>query len=314
MRIGIVGAGAIGLTFAAALTSTHDVIVLARRPAVAELLGRDGIAIARDTALEHIPVRATTDAHAFADRDAVILAVKAYGTTEALVPLRGVLPPHALVASVQNGLGNVEAARAALPGARVVAGSTTQGAINLGDGRLRPSNAGTTTFERSDDTSPTSDDLAAAFDAAGLAARVTDDAAAMLWRKLVVNAALNPLCALTARANGALVEDADAELIARGLASEAAAVARAEGVDAGDGWHTVEAAARTSAANRNSMLQDLDAGRPTEIEAISGAIVHRAHAHGIAVPLTETVLHLMRARERAPHEQAPREPRRGTNA
>jgi 2-dehydropantoate 2-reductase len=47
------------------------------------------------------------------------------------------------------------------------------------------------------------------------------------------------------------------------------------------------------------MLQDLDAGRPTEIEAISGAIVHRAHAHGIPVPLTETVLHLMRARERS---------------
>ena len=309
MRIGRSGAGAIGLTVAAALTRTHDVIVLARRPAVAELLARDGITIAGDTAVKHVPVRATADPRAFADRAAVIVAVKAHGTTEALAPLRGVLPTHALVASVQNGLGNVEAARTVLPGVRVVAGSTTQGAINLGDGRLRPSNAGTTTFERSDDAAPTSDDLAAAFVAAGLDARVTDDAAAMLWRKLIVNAAVNPLGALTGRANGAVVEDADAELIARGLASEAAAVARAEGVDVGDPWHAVEAAARTSAPNRNSMLQDLDAGRPTEIEAISGAIVHRAHAHGIAVPLTETVLHLMRARERAR-----REPRRGTNA
>ena len=309
MKLGIVGAGAIGLTFAAALTSAHDVVVLARRPAVAELLARDGIAIAGEKAGEHVPVRATADPRAFADRDAVIVAVKAYATAEALAPLRGVLQAHALVASVQNGLGNVEAARTALPGARVVAGSTTQGAINLGDGRLRPSNAGTTTFERSDGVSPTSDELANAFIAAGLDARVTDDAAAMIWRKLVVNAALNPLCALTERANGAAVEDADAELIARGLASEAAAVARAEGVDVGDEWHTVQAAARTSAANRNSMLQDLDAGRPTEIEAISGAIVHRAHAHGIAVPLTETVLHLVRARERAPRERP-----RGTGA
>jgi 2-dehydropantoate 2-reductase len=299
MKIGIIGAGAIGLTFAAALSPAHDVIVLARRPAVAKLLARDGITLAGDAAVEHVPVRATADARAFRDRDAVIVAVKAYGTAEALAPLRGVLAPHALIASVQNGLGNVEAARAALPGARVVAGSTTQGAINLGDGRLRPSNPGTTTFERSDGASPTSDDLVEAFIAAGLDARVTDDAAAMLWRKLVVNAAVNPLCALTGRSNGAVVEDADAELIARGLASEAAAVARADGVDVGDAWHTVEAAARTSAANRNSMLQDLDAGRPTEIEAISGEIVHRAHAHGIAVPLTETVLHLVRARERA---------------
>ena len=299
MKIGIVGSGAIGLTFAAALTSAHDVVVLARRPAVAELLARDGIALAGETEVEQVPVRATTDARSFADRDAVIVAVKAFATGQALTPLRGVLPAHALVASVQNGLGNAEIARDALDGARVIAGSTTQGATGLGDGRVRPTNRGTTTFARDDGATPTSDDLVAAFGAAGLAAHVTDDPGAMLWRKLIVNAALNPLCALIGRPNGAIVADADAQLIARGLAAEAGAVARAEGVNLGDPWHAVEAAATAAAANRNSMLQDVEAGRPTEIEAISGAIVDRAHAHDIFVPLTETVLHLMRARERA---------------
>ena len=78
--------------------------------------------------------------------------------------------------------------------------------------------------------------------------------------------------------------------LARALVAEAVAVATSAGVAVDDPWAMVEAAGRASAANRNSMLQDLDAGRPTEIDAISGAIAHRARAHGIAVPLTETVL------------------------
>ncbi|HEV3088678.1 MAG TPA: 2-dehydropantoate 2-reductase [Candidatus Elarobacter sp.] len=298
MKIGIVGAGAIGLTLAAALAGKHDVVVLARRAALAELLARDGIEIAGDTGTHRVAVRATADPHALADRDAVIVAVKAYATPDALAPLRGVLAPHALVASVQNGIDYVAAARAALPDARIVAGSTMQGAIALGEGRVRPINRGTTTFARDDSASPTSDDLVAAFAAAGLDARVSDDVDTVLWRKLVVNAAINPLGALASATNGEIVSDPDLAALARALAAEAAAVAAAEGIALADPWALVEAAARSATANRNSMLQDLDAGRPTEIDAISGTLVRRAAAHRIAVPRTETMLRLVRARER----------------
>jgi 2-dehydropantoate 2-reductase len=302
VRIGVVGAGAIGLTFAAALARVHDVVLLARRDSVVATILRDGIAAGGEGDDRRITVRATTDASAFSACDAVIVAVKTYATTGALAPLRGVLPPHALVATVQNGIGNAEIVRAALPGARVVAGSTTQGAVLLGDGRVRTVNRGTTTFARDDTAAPTSDDLAAAFVAAGLDARVADDVNLLLWRKLAIVAAINPLGALTGSTNGAVVTDADLLPLARALAAEAAAVARAEGVDPGDTWAALEAAARSTAANRNSMLQDLDAGRPTEIDFISGAIACRAGAHGIAVPLTETMLRLVRARERATRE------------
>jgi 2-dehydropantoate 2-reductase len=300
MNVGIVGAGAIGLTLGAGLARVHDVVVLARRTAVAGLLERDGIALVGDRATRYVPVRATTDRRAFADRDAVIVAVKSYSTADALATLHDVLPRHALVASVQNGIGNAEIARIAMPDARVVAGSTTQGAIGLGDGRVRPVNRGTTVFARSDGDTPTSEDLAAAFAAAGLDAAVTGDVVALLWGKLIVNAAINPICALTGRTNGDAVTDPELTPLARALAAEAALVARAEGVEPGDAWAAVEAAATATAANRNSMLQDLDAGRPTEIDAISGAIARRARTHGIAVPLTETVLRLVRARERRP--------------
>ncbi|HEY0380882.1 MAG TPA: 2-dehydropantoate 2-reductase [Candidatus Elarobacter sp.] len=299
MRIGIIGAGAIGLTFASALAPVHDVVVLARRNTVAETIARDGVTIESGDGVRNVGVRATTDAGRLADRDALIVAVKAYSTAEALAPLRGVLGSHTLVATVQNGIDNAAVARAALPNARVIAGSTQQGVIRLGDSRVRSVNRGTTIFARDDAASPTSDDLAEAFIAAGLDARVGDDVELLLWRKLMIVAVINPLGALTGRTNGAVTADPELVAIARDLCAEAAAVARAEGVDPGEPWDAVAAASQATAANRNSMLQDIDAGRPTEIDAISGAIVRRARAHGIPVPMTETMLHLVRARQAA---------------
>ena len=298
MRIGIVGAGAIGLSMAAALGTVHDVIVLVRRAEVAEQISRDGIGLAPDDEVEYVPAVATADPQRLADRDAVVVAVKAFATGAALAPLRDVLAPSALIASVQNGIDNVDDARAALPGRRVVGGSTMYGAIKLRDGVVRPVVNAATIFARDDTAAPTSDDLAAAFEAAGLAASVVDDIAPVLWRKLLVNAVINPLGALSRRPNGAIASDPDLAALGEQLAGEAGAVAAAAGIDLGDPWPIAQAASRATAPNRNSMLQDLDAGRPTEIEAICGAVVRHAERLGVAVPLTRTMLALVRARQR----------------
>ena len=300
MNIGIVGAGALGCLFAAELARVHDVVLLARRTKVVDAIGRDGIAVVDADGKETLtPVRATTSPWAFEDRELVLCAVKAYATTEALAPLARVLAANTLVSSLQNGIDFAADARAALPDARIVAGSTSQGAVLLAPGRVSRPNRGTTTFGRDDATAPASSDVAAAFAAADLPARVVDDIATVLWTKLIVNAALNPLGALASRPNGAVAEDKDLAVLGRVLAEEAGAVAVAEGVPVLDPWAVTQAAARATAANRNSMLQDLDAGRRTEIDRLSGAIVKRAAAHGIPVPLTATMVRLIRARERA---------------
>jgi 2-dehydropantoate 2-reductase len=299
MKIGIVGAGAIGLTFAAALAPANDVVVLARRAEVAAAIERDGIALCFAAETAFVPVNTTLDPAALRDRDAVLIAVKAHQTRRALEPLRGILAPHALVVSLQNGLDNDRAARETLPAARVVAATTMRAAIVLGPGRVRPIGNGTTTIARDGAASPTSDDLSATFQAAGLDARVVDDIRPAVWEKLIVNAAINPLGALTGRTNAALTDDPDLAALGRALAAEAAAVASAEGVTIADPWGLVEAAVSATAANRNSMLQDLEAGRPTEIDAIGAAIVRHADAHAIAVPLTKAIVQLIRARERA---------------
>ena len=299
MKIGIVGAGAIGLSFAAALSIAHDVVLFVRRPEVAATIERDGIAVATGDEFEFVRAGASVDPAAMADRDAIVVAVKAFATAEALAPLRGVVQPHALIASVQNGIDNVDDARAALPGYRIAGGSTMYGAIKLADGRVRPVVNRPTIFARDNAASPTSDDLAAAFRIAGLEASIVDDIAPVLWRKLLINAVINPLGALARRPNGAIVEDPELAALGRTLAEEAGAVACAAGIDLGDPWPIAEAAAHATAPNRNSMLQDGDAGRRTEIDAICGALVRHAELHGVAVPLTRTMLALVRARERA---------------
>jgi 2-dehydropantoate 2-reductase len=299
MRIGILGGGALGLTFAAALASAHDVVVLVRRRELAERIVGDGIALVDAGETEHVRVEASVEPRALADREALIVAVKAYATRTALAPLRDLVRAETLIVSVQNGLDFEHEAREALPTARLAAGSTTQGAILLGPGRIRAIGSGTTTIAREDRAHPTSDELAAAFADAGVTANVVDDIRPVLWRKLIVNAAINPLGALAARPNGAVASDPDLAALARDLTTEAAAVAAAEGVAVDDPWMLVEGAARATAANRNSMLQDLDAGRPTENEAIGGALLRRAAAHGLSVPTTAAITALVRARERA---------------
>jgi 2-dehydropantoate 2-reductase len=300
VKIAVVGAGALGLTFAAALAPVHDVVVLARRAEVADALERDGITVENDERAAIVPVRATIVSDELRDRDALLVAVKAYATRDALAPLARALSPNVLVASIQNGIDFADDARAALgAAARLAPGTTMQGATLLGPTRVRTIGRGGTVFAQVDSPGTSSADLAAAFAAAGLRVEVVGDIDARLWRKLMVNAVINPLGALSGRPNGAIIDDDDLRALGRQLADEAAAVAACAGYAVGKPWATVEDAARATAANRNSMLQDLEAGRRTEIEAISGAIARRAALHGIAVPLTETMLRLVRARERA---------------
>ena len=299
MKIGIVGGGALGLVFAAALTPHHDVTLLVRRAAVADELRAGGIAAERDGLVTTIPIRATVDAHDLAACDAVLVAVKAAATHDALAPLAAVLRAGALVVSLQNGIDHVDVARAALPGVRVVAGPTMQGATQLDARSVRFAGAGETIIARDGRGDPGADDVAAAFLAAGLRARAVDDATAILWDKLVRNCAINPLAALVGRTNGAVASDPELIAVARQLAGEAATVALAEGVDVGDPWALVEAAAKATAANRSSMLQDIEAGRTTEIDAISGAVLRRAERRGIPVPATAMIVALIHAKERA---------------
>jgi 2-dehydropantoate 2-reductase len=137
----------------------------------------------------------------------------------------------------------------------------------------------------------------AALTSARFNVQIVDDAQSLIWGKLVVNAAINPLTALLRVPNGELLERSSAREMMRTLASEVAQVAEAESIRLPfpDPIAAVEEVARKTAANHSSMLQDVLRGAPTEIDAICGAVVRVAQKHNIDAFANRTCWTLVKA-------------------
>jgi 2-dehydropantoate 2-reductase len=140
--------------------------------------------------------------------------------------------------------------------------------------------------------------LSALLREAGFGVETVADLDRLLWRKLAINAGINPLTALLELPNGALIENEPARALMHTAAREAAQVAAARGVDFGseDSGELVEQVARRTATNLSSMLQDIRRAAPTEIDAICGAIVRQGEKVGVAVPINWTLWKLIQAR------------------
>ncbi len=260
--VGIVGAGALGTIFAQGLREVGDVRVVSR----------SGIS----------PL-------GLADADVVLVMVKTYDTVAALEPLRGLLGPRTAIVSLQNGIEQVAQIVAALGAGHPIAiAPTTEAATRERDGTARRIGRGKTTlgWTVQHPGAFQVDALATMLTEAGFGAEVVAPIEPHVWGKLVVSAAINPVTALARRPNGYVVENASAGALAAALAREAAAVATALGfaLPFDDPVAHVLEIARATGENRSSMLQDLERGRPTEIDAINGAIVRRGLALGLATP------------------------------
>lgn len=283
--LAIIGAGALGLHFAARLAAHGPVAVIARNRARAAVL-RSGVEVG---AQRYLP-------EAFAPEDApaadwVLVLVKAADTVDAARTARAMVPRGVL--SLQNGLtGDVLAAACgAIPADQ---GITTEGAFRDG-ARVVPSGAGETLLP------PGFEAVAAALLAAGFRARVEPDIAAARLAKLLVNVAINPLAALFRVPNGALLETPYRRLLDV-LVDEAWPVLRAAGLqlDADAARARVHAVATATAGNRASMLQDVLAGRRTEIDAITGTLLTMAAAQGAELPTHRAVFTLVKRLEGGP--------------
>jgi 2-dehydropantoate 2-reductase len=290
VRIGFVGIGAIGTLFAFSLAQRNEVRVLVRDEETARTIARRGGLIVDDGPPR--AVRLGSDPSLFADIDVAIVAVKTYATVEALRPLRGHLPIAATVASLQNGAVAVAQIEQALgPRPAIALAPTTEAATLVEPGIARRTSRGRTRvgWAPKHDFGETAAALAAAFSASGLDASYVASIEPYVWEKLVINAAINPVTALAGVPNGALIERIDLWRRVELAAREATAVAVALGIvlPFQDHVRAVASVIRATAANRSSMLQDLERGRPTEIDEITGAVVRYAVARGI--PITENV-------------------------
>jgi 2-dehydropantoate 2-reductase len=300
-RIGVVGPGALGCLFAGLLAlAGHDVRLLGRRREQTEALRRDGVTVERDGEARRAAVCASTDPTSLGPIDVAIVVVKATDTAEAASSLPALLGPDAPAVSLQNGLGNVEALTAVLGADRVLGGVSSQGATTLGVGHVRHAGFGPTSLaEARGGLTERVQTIAAVLDRAGLNARAYPDAAPLIWGKLIANAAINPLGALLRCQNGQTWERPASRELFVGLAREAGDVARALAVTLpfDDPAAHAEGVARVTFGNRNSMLQDVENHRRTEIGAINGAVARLGAEHGVPTPLNATIATLIRALE-----------------
>jgi len=203
-RIVALGPGAMGCLFAALLKKGgQDVVLLDHHPDRAAQINRQGIILERSGRQETVAVPATADPAAAGPARLVIVCVKAYDTAAAALTA-AVAGPDAEVLSLQNGLGNVEALVAAFGSERVLGGTTAQGANLAGPGHVRHAGVGETVIGEPGGGTARARRVAEIFDACGIPTRVTDDLEAVIWSKVVINAAINALTALLKVKNGAL--------------------------------------------------------------------------------------------------------------
>lgn len=292
----IAGTGAMACLFAARLAASgRPVRMLGSWPGGLEALQRQGVRLVLPGGDQvAYPVHASSDPQDFLGTRLALVLVKAWQTGETARRLAACLDPGGIALTLQNGLGNRELLAAVLGEDRAAAGVTTAGASLLGPGCVLPGGEGPMTLGRH----PRLEPLSAALSRAGFEVQTGEDLEPLLWGKLVINAAINPLTALLEVPNGALLERPAARRLLGALAMEAADVASALGVTLPytDPVARVEEVARRTASNRSSMLQDLQRGAPTEIDAINGSVASLAGQSGTAAPLNWSMWQLVKAK------------------
>jgi 2-dehydropantoate 2-reductase len=303
MRVCVVGCGAVGSLFAAALAQLEDVEVWAydaSREHV-DAINANGLCLsgAGDVLAQ---LRATTDPDELPPCDFGIVATKAMHTEPAIRATAHAFS-DGCVATVQNGIGNEEVIAGHV--ARVIRGTTFPAGKILEPGHVQWDVKGDTTlgpFEPQPAPFDEVERLADACTRGGMPTAAVPDARGPQWRKVIFNAATNPVGALTGLTHGRVCERPDLRALVSGLVTEGKAVATVQGIVLdSDPEDLVDYAARPEVGyeHKASMLQDVEARRTTEIDYLNGGIVRFGREHGVPTPLNEAIWALVKGVEQS---------------
>jgi 2-dehydropantoate 2-reductase len=305
-RVCVIGAGSIGSLFAGHLADVVDVSVLTRRPEHAEALNRAGLRVTGRSDRE-ARVTATTDPDELEPFDLGIVATKADGLEAAAAALEGRFP-DALVMTTLNGLG-AEAVVRAHGDWQIVSAVTFMSGTKHADTEVEYV-LDTATWMGPYESTPLErvEEVGDLVRRSGLEAEVFPDLLPAQWSKLIFNATVNSVAALTGLRHDHHFRDErepdDLGHLVHGLVDEGKAVAAAAGIELyEDPWEMNVHATQRGSAHYPSMLEDVEARRPTEIDLITGSLVREAGKHGVPVPLHTALYRLVKAKEASWRDQ-----------
>jgi 2-dehydropantoate 2-reductase len=301
VKIVVMGAGAIGSLFGGYLAETGNEVSFIGRKAHIEKINRDGLSIEGIRGEHLVKVRATTNHSDLEAPDLIILTVKAYDTEQAIKDVKPLFSAHTYFMCLQNGLGTEDVAGSILGEDRILRGTTSDGALFNEPGKIRHTGKGNTVIgylNRKQDSFLKQ--IADIFQKAGFDTTISDDMKRLVWEKIFVNVAINPFGALTGLRNGDLLtvpqlQDSMKAAILEGLqVTDKLGLSINSQTPIGKAFEVAQKTAR----NKNSMLQDIEKGKRTEIDFINGAIVKRGEKIGVSCPINAVLTALIKGLER----------------
>ena len=301
--LAVVGAGAMGGYFAGRIAENGGAVVLVdvdgdRLAAIA----RDGLRVEDDAGDRRVPVAVARAADLAEPVDLVVVFTKGMHTRAAVESVRHIVADHTWFLTLQNGLGKPELIASLFPRNPVALGVTDVPSDLAGPAHVRSHGTGSVRLWSADGApSAGLEQIRSLLDGAGIACVADPEIRTAVWEKASFNAALNPLAALTRLPVGGLDNDDGRALIGE-VVAEAVAAAAASGVavDQARILSKIDHALAHHRTHEPSMLQDLRAGRQTEIETINGAVVRTAEAHGTPAPVNRAIARLIRLAQDAP--------------
>ena len=302
MKIAIVGAGAMGSLFGTLLAEGgHAVWLFDVWQEHIDAVNQNGVTLEFDGKTRRVRLKGTTDPSQIGEAELVLVFVKATQTKSAAQTAARLAGSKGLVLTLQNGMGNAETIARIITPHRILVGTTAQGSTMLEAGSIRHAGAGPTTvgmWADGEKEFQNARQIADQFTQAGIETTAVKDVRPVIWDKLLVNVGINAITALTGIKNGQILDLELTRELSRAAIEEAASVAQARGIQVrkDPATHVFQVAAAT-AANRSSMGQDVDHGRPTEIEAINGFVVREAESIGISAPVNRTLTALVQTLE-----------------
>jgi 2-dehydropantoate 2-reductase len=302
VKIAVVGVGAMGSLFSYFFHRAGFVpCLLDSHGERADALRKEGLTVETPCGNHHISLSTvTTEAKEIGQVDLIVIAVKAYDTELAMKGALPLLSDKTVVLTLQNGLYNIERIARITGTNRVLGGTTAHGATQLSHTHIRHAGSGETIIGVLNGEQVLQvDKISELLNQSGVETKITDDVNGAIWSKLLVNAAINPLTALTRITNGKVIECNELVDVQRRVVDEVCAVAKRKKViiHFSDPAAKVKEVCTATASNQSSMLQDILNGKRTEIDYINGAVVAEGKACGVSTPYNQILTRLVKALE-----------------